>query len=147
MNNLDAGLKGRTSDLANNTTLAGGTHSRKDTEPSHAPLGKPEGWALTNHLTGTKTKRCLGLHRGRGNPAFTDTRGEHRPDSGPTETHLSLWVNTKCKRSQQHALADKRASHFLGGPRPSQGRDCPTLLWGSLTSSTLCTSGYHKTRA
>ena len=58
--------------------------------------------------------KCWILHLGWGSPGYTYKPGDERLESSPVERDLGFWDDGKLNRSQQCALAAKRASCILG---------------------------------
>ncbi|PKU46763.1 hypothetical protein llap_2922 [Limosa lapponica baueri] len=58
--------------------------------------------------------KCWILHLGQGNPGYTYKLEDERLESIPVERDLGVWVDGNLNRSQQCALAAKRANCVLG---------------------------------
>ncbi|KAK4810454.1 LOW QUALITY PROTEIN: hypothetical protein QYF61_004234 [Mycteria americana] len=104
INDLDAGVECTLSKFAEDTKL--GEALQKD-------LDRLEHWAIINGMKFNKTK-CRVLHLGRSNTRQKYRLGEEWLGSSPAERDLGVLVDGRLNRSQQCALAAKRANHILG---------------------------------
>jgi len=72
-----------------------------------------ERWAITNRMKFSRNKYWI-LHLRQGNAGYTHKLGHERLESSTAERDLGVWVDGKLNRSQQCALAAKRANRVLG---------------------------------
>lgn len=72
-----------------------------------------EHWAAINGRKFQKHK-CWMLHLGWSDAAHKHSLGEEFLESSPAERHLRVLAGSRFNRSQQCALADKRANSILG---------------------------------
>ncbi|KAK4810867.1 hypothetical protein QYF61_008839 [Mycteria americana] len=93
INDLDAGVECTLSKFADDTKLG---------EALQRDLDRLEHWAIINGMKFNKNK-CRVLHLGRSNTGHN-----------PAERDLGVLVDSRLNRSQQCALAAKRANHILG---------------------------------
>lgn len=99
------------------------TSSRTE-RPCRDILINLEGWAITSHIK--FKKKCWILHStlGQGNPGCTYKLVEERLESSSLERDLGVLVDSNLDRSQQCALATKRANRTLRCIRPSSVLFC-----------------------
>ncbi|KAK4806132.1 hypothetical protein QYF61_001055 [Mycteria americana] len=102
-------------------------------------LDRLEHWAMINDMKLNKSK-CQILHQGWSNAGHKHRLGEEWLESSPAERDLGVLVDSRLKRSQQCALAAKRANHILGcikHSRTSRSKEvmiplCSALVWPHL---------------
>ncbi|KAK4810513.1 hypothetical protein QYF61_004293 [Mycteria americana] len=99
INDLDAGVECTISKFAEDTKLGG--------------ADRLEHWAIINGMKFNKTK-CRVLHLGRSKAGHKYRLGEEWLGSSPAERDLGVLVDSRLNRSQQCALAAKRANSILG---------------------------------
>uniref|UniRef100_A0A8B9CLT0 Reverse transcriptase domain-containing protein n=1 Tax=Anser brachyrhynchus TaxID=132585 RepID=A0A8B9CLT0_9AVES len=112
INDLDVGLEGVLSKFAD-TKLGGVVDSAEGGKALQRDLDRLESWVITSHMKFNKSK-CWVLHLGRGNPGYTYRLGDKTLESSPEERDLRVVVDSKLNRSQQRALAARRANRILG---------------------------------
>jgi len=79
--------------------------------------------------------KCQILHLGWSNAGHKYKLGEEWPENSPAERGLGVLVNSRVNRSQQLALAAKRANRTLGCIKhsiPSRSKEVIILLYSAL---------------
>ncbi|KAK4810481.1 hypothetical protein QYF61_004261 [Mycteria americana] len=107
INNLDAGVECTLSKFAEDTKLGGAADCLEGQEALQRNLDRLEHWAIINGMKFNKTK-CRVLHLGWSNAGHKYKLGED-----PAERDLGVLVDSRLNRSQQCALAAKRAKCIL----------------------------------
>ena len=113
INNLDAGVECTISKFADDPKLGGAVDSLEGQEALQRDLDRLEHWATINGMKVNKSK-CWILHLGQSNAGHKYRLGEEWLESSPAERHLGVLVDSRLNRSQQCALAAKRANRILG---------------------------------
>ncbi|KAK4806195.1 hypothetical protein QYF61_001118 [Mycteria americana] len=143
INDLDAGVECTISKFAADTKLGGAVDSLEGQEALQRDLDRLEHWTISD-MKVNKTK-CWILHLGRSNAGHKYRLGEEGLESSPAERDLGVLVDSRLKRSQQCALAAKRANCILGCIKHSITSQ-PKERWCGLTLSNVCSSGPHNLR-
>uniref|UniRef100_A0A8B9EMY0 Reverse transcriptase domain-containing protein n=1 Tax=Anser cygnoides TaxID=8845 RepID=A0A8B9EMY0_ANSCY len=112
INDLDVGL-GVLSTFADDPKRGGVVDSVEGGKALQRGLNRLESWAITNRMKFNKSK-CQDLHLGQGNPGYMYRLGDETLESSPAERDLGVVVDSKLNRSQQCALAARRANCTLG---------------------------------
>ncbi|KAK4826225.1 hypothetical protein QYF61_006266 [Mycteria americana] len=110
---LHAGVECTLRQFADDTKLGGAADSLKGQEASQRDLHRLEHWAIINGMKLNKNK-CQILHVGRSKAGHKSKLGDEWLESSPEERGLGVLVDRRLKRSQQCALAAKRADSILG---------------------------------
>ncbi|KAK4813313.1 hypothetical protein QYF61_023988 [Mycteria americana] len=102
---------------------------KKGHEALKRDLDRLEHWAMINGMKFNKSK-CQILHLGRSNTRHKYKLEEEWLECSPAKRDLGVLVDSRLNRSQQCALAAKRANHILILPYPGlQNRSPkPSLL-------------------
>ncbi|GAB0195126.1 hypothetical protein GRJ2_001977900 [Grus japonensis] len=108
-----AGVECTISKFADDTELGGAVDSLEGQEALQRDLGRLEHWAMINGMKFNKSK-CQILHLGWSNARHKYKLGEDWVESSPAERDLEVLVGSRLNRSQQCALAAKRANCILG---------------------------------
>ncbi|KAK4826943.1 hypothetical protein QYF61_012792 [Mycteria americana] len=130
----DAGVECTLSKFADDTKLGGAADSLEGQEALQRDLDRLEHWAIINGMKLNRTK-CQILHLGQNKTGNKYKLGEEWLKSSPAERCLGVLVDRRLKRSQQCALAAKRANHILGCIKHSitswpKERRAPKLVQG-----------------
>ncbi|GAB0207914.1 mitochondrial enolase superfamily member 1 [Grus japonensis] len=112
INDLDAGIECTISKFADDTKLGGAVDSLEGQEALQRDLDRLEHWAMINGMKFNKSK-CQILHLGQNNTRHEYKLEEEWLESSPAERDLEVLVNSRLNRSQQCALAAKRANCIL----------------------------------
>ncbi|KAK4806138.1 hypothetical protein QYF61_001061 [Mycteria americana] len=139
INDLDAGVECTISKFADDTNLGGAVDSLEGQDALQRDLDRLEHWAMINDMKLNKSK-CQILHQGWSNAEHKYKLGEEWLESSPAERDLGVLVDSRLKRSQQCALAAKRANRILGcikHSRTSRSKEvmiplCSALVWPHL---------------
>ncbi|KAK4828139.1 hypothetical protein QYF61_023937 [Mycteria americana] len=110
---LDAGVECTISKFDDDTKLGGAVDSLEGQEALQRDLDRLEHWAMINGMKCNKSK-CQILHLGRSNARHRYKLGGERLEISPAERDLGVLVDSRFNRSQQCALAAKRANRVLG---------------------------------
>ncbi|KAK4810508.1 hypothetical protein QYF61_004288, partial [Mycteria americana] len=113
INDLDAGVECTISKFAEDTKLGGAGDSREEQEALQKDLDRLEHWAIINGMKFNKTKYRV-LYLGQSKAGYKYRLGEEWLESSPAERDLGVLVDSRLNRSQQCALAAKRANRILG---------------------------------
>ncbi|KAK4810827.1 hypothetical protein QYF61_008799 [Mycteria americana] len=113
INHLDARVECTLSKFAEDTKLGGAADSLEGREALQGVLDRLEHWAIINGMKFNKNK-CQILHLGWSNTEHKYRLGEEWLGSSPAERDLGVLVDSRLNRSQQCALAAKRANRILG---------------------------------
>ncbi|KAK4832343.1 hypothetical protein QYF61_021872 [Mycteria americana] len=139
---LDARVERTISKFADDTKLVGSVDSLEGQEALQRDLDRSEHWAIINGMKFNKLK-CQILHLGRSNAGHKYKLGEKWLESSPAERDLGVLVDSRLNRSQQCALAAKRAkraNRILGCIKhhiTSQSKEVIILLHSALVQSHL----------
>ncbi|KAK4827324.1 hypothetical protein QYF61_016574 [Mycteria americana] len=106
IDNLDAGVECTISKFADDTKWEG-------QEALQRGLDRLEHWTMTNGMKFNKSE-CRILHLGWSNARQKYKLGEEWLESSPAEKDLGVLADSRLSRSQQCALAAKRANRILG---------------------------------
>ncbi|KAK4811153.1 hypothetical protein QYF61_019784 [Mycteria americana] len=109
ISDLEAGVECTISKFADDTKLGGADDSLEGQEALQRDLDRLEHWAIVNGMKFNKI-----LHLGWSNAGHKYKLGEEWLGSSPAERDLGVLVNSRLNRSQQCALAAKRANCILG---------------------------------
>ncbi|KAK4810648.1 hypothetical protein QYF61_007385 [Mycteria americana] len=113
INDLDAGVECIISKFADDTKLGGAADPLEEQEALQRDLDRLEHWAMINGMKFNKNK-CPILYLGWSNARHKYKLGEEWLESSPAERDLGVLVDSRLNRSQQCALAAKRANCILG---------------------------------
>ncbi|KAK4818200.1 hypothetical protein QYF61_008584, partial [Mycteria americana] len=116
INDLEAGVECTISEFADDTKLGGAVESFEGQEDLQRDLDRLKHWAMINGMKFNKLK-CWILHLGWSNAGHKYKLGEEWLESSPAERCwlvLGVLADSRLNRSQQCALAARRAKHILG---------------------------------
>ncbi|PKU43821.1 pol- hypothetical protein [Limosa lapponica baueri] len=112
INDLEAGVERTITKFGDDTKLGGAVDSLEGQEALQRDLDTMEHWAIINGMEFIKNKYWT-LRLGQKNTGYKYELGEEWLESSPAERDLGVLVDGKLNRSQQCALAAKRANRIL----------------------------------
>ncbi|KAJ7402743.1 rna-directed dna polymerase from mobile element jockey-like [Pitangus sulphuratus] len=136
ISDLDIGTECK---FADDTKLGGAVDSLEEQEALKRDLDRLEHWSLIIGMKFNKSK-CQILHLGWRDAGGKYRLGEEWLESSPEERDMGVLADRRLTRSQQCALADKRANHVLGCIKYSitnQSKEVIILLYSALVQPHL----------